>query len=306
MAEDLKTKKKVSLEEAQKIVEDANALTQSFWRNPNHGTALKIKADLEVARLLRKALDDAIENETGGQYQRLRNLYRSYKTVEADVNRRAIVDARKTFAGLIDFSNIFTIGDLVSAITRLDPQAFARVMAMNAVRRFIKNLNDPNKMIEKMFTELAKSDLGESALSYAYQAANETMGRVIRGEGKPLMLGPATLKGMASRDGKPLLLGSGEVPTTRTVTTREGLKTSTEMSPIEFLGPGDAEGQLQARAAQAGLLPKGLKEDTFVKPFVKPDPIAALREQREALLLKNPPLSKQEMIRRMIDRARPQ
>lgn len=116
----------------------------------------KAQVDVSVAELLRKDLDNLIEQNAGEGYQALRNEYSALKSVEKDLANQVAVEARKNTKGLIDFTDIFTGGDLFAGAITANPALIARGVAGGIIKRTIKSLNDPNRFIKGAFEALEK------------------------------------------------------------------------------------------------------------------------------------------------------
>jgi uncharacterized protein Yka (UPF0111/DUF47 family) len=137
-------------EKAQSAIEALNNKLQSVYKNQSSINYSELLVDMMVANNLRKSVDELIENATGtAGYQKLKNLYGSLKTIEKDVAHRAMVDARKSPQGFFDISNIFTAGDLVQAVS--NPAMLGKAAVQKGVLEYIKRINDPNRMIKKLF-----------------------------------------------------------------------------------------------------------------------------------------------------------
>lgn len=149
--------------EAQQAIQLLNKRLEGFYRNPTPEGFSTASVDAILANNLRKNLDETIESSVGGGYQALKNKYGSLKTIEKDVINRAIVDARKNNAGLIDFTDIFTVGDFARAFATQNPGALAGATAQTAYKKYLKLLNDPNVNVKKMFQEAEQLFPGASA-----------------------------------------------------------------------------------------------------------------------------------------------
>jgi hypothetical protein len=104
-----------------------------------------------IANNIRTSLDNVITNATGEGYSALKKVYGSLKSIEKDVAHRSIVDARKNVKGLIDFTDIFSAGDIISGIATMNPAQIAKGGFQKAIATVYKKLNDPNRTIKKMF-----------------------------------------------------------------------------------------------------------------------------------------------------------
>lgn len=139
-----------------------NDKLQAFYRNPSPEGASNASIDAVMANKLRESLDSTIGSYTGKGYQELKNQYGSLSTIEKDVVRRAIVDARKNVKGLLDFTDIASGAEAVHAILTTSPQGLATAGAMKAIKEYYKYLNDPNTSVNKLFKTIEKAKRGQT------------------------------------------------------------------------------------------------------------------------------------------------
>lgn len=143
---------------AQDIIQNYNNSLKAFYRNPTPEGLTKNAVDALMANQMRQALDEGIEGLTGAQYQSLKSQYGALKTVERDVLRATLRDARKNAKGLIDYTDIFSGGQLVSGLLTLNPGMIATGAAQKGIAEWFKFLNDPNRAIKQMFEAGSKLD----------------------------------------------------------------------------------------------------------------------------------------------------
>ncbi len=155
-AEALKQTGQFTAQEAQDAIKMMNNSLKAFYKNPSFDTATRAEIDAGIANNMRKALDNSIESLTGQQYQVLKNQYSALKSIESDVNHRYIVNARRNVKGLIDFTDVFSGGQMVRGILTLNPAEFATGVAQKGIANFIKRLNDPDRIIKNMFRVIEK------------------------------------------------------------------------------------------------------------------------------------------------------
>lgn len=124
----------------------------------------KARADLSVANKLRELMDEGIERYSGPGWQQLRKQYGALKEIEKDLSRRAIIEARKNNKGFFDLTDVFSGGQLAEGIVGLDPASLASSFAMRGVKGYIKGLNDPNRMVNKIFKEMDKAYRGNKSI----------------------------------------------------------------------------------------------------------------------------------------------
>lgn len=143
-------------EQAQQSVKEFNDALQSFYRNPSYESWGKARVDAMIANNIRKELDNSIENATGSQYQELKSKYGALSSIEKDVAHRSMLQAKRAPAGLLDFTDIFTAGDLMRGFATMNPATIAGATVQKGLKEYIKMINNPDKIVAKMFTEVEK------------------------------------------------------------------------------------------------------------------------------------------------------
>lgn len=156
-------------EQAQEAIKIYNESLKAFYKNPTYETASKAGIDAMIANNLRAGLDASVENISGPGYQELKNKYGALKTIEKDVIHRSVVDARKNVKGLLDFTDVFTAGELVKGLGSMltgsfDPASVAAAGVSKLLASFYKHLNDPNVAIQKLFKGLDNQRLSSQSL----------------------------------------------------------------------------------------------------------------------------------------------
>lgn len=150
----------IDVQTAQEAIKLMNKNLESFYKNPTYENASKAAVDAGIVNNLRKSLDTLIENATGENYQGLKNAYGSLKSIENDVVRASMRDARKNAKGLLDYTDMFTGGQMISGILSLKPAMFTKGAIERGFKEYIKHLNDPNRVIKGIFDALDKSETG--------------------------------------------------------------------------------------------------------------------------------------------------
>lgn len=149
--------------DAQEVIKQFNNSLESFYRNPTPEGLSRQAVDALVANRLRQLLDEEVQAITGGAYQQLKNRYGALSAVERDIMRAYNRDARRNVRGLIDFTDVFTGGQVVSGILSMNPAAIAQGVVGKGIASVTKMLNDPNRRIRKMFeraTQYRRPDSG--------------------------------------------------------------------------------------------------------------------------------------------------
>lgn len=135
----------------QDVIQNLNNSLKAYYRNPNYETATQASIDAMIANQLRKQLDAKISSLTGESYQALKNQYAALKAIENDVVKASLRDAKRNVKGLIDFTDIFSGGQVVSGILTLNPLQISTGLTQKAIAQYYKYLNDPNRAIKNMF-----------------------------------------------------------------------------------------------------------------------------------------------------------
>lgn len=138
----------------QEVIKLMNNNLQAFYKNPTYDAASRVAVDAGIANNFRGALDAAIEGATGSQYQTLKNQYGALKAIENDVVRASMRDARKNVKGLLDYSDIFTGGQMIGGILSLNPAMFTKGAVERGFKEYFKFLNDPNRAVGNIFDKL--------------------------------------------------------------------------------------------------------------------------------------------------------
>lgn len=155
--ESLRNRGDYTAAETQEAIKLLNQSLEKYYRDPSPSTKGQAFVDSFIANDLRKQLDTAIEKQTGPGYSDLKKKYGALKSIEQEVNHRAIVDARRNNKGLVDFSDIMTSGDIVSGMMRREPATMAAGAAGKTLASYYKMLNDPNRIVKTMFSDVEKA-----------------------------------------------------------------------------------------------------------------------------------------------------
>jgi hypothetical protein len=164
---------------AQEVVQTMNNSLQAFYRNPTFDAATRATVDAAIANNMREALDRAIIEATGSAYKPLKRQYGALKAIENDVVRASNRDARRNVKGLIDYTDMFTSGQMAAGILSLNPAMFTKGAIERGIKEYLKILNDPNRAVSNMFDKLGdatrKEFVAQSATLKAAQKAQERL-----------------------------------------------------------------------------------------------------------------------------------
>lgn len=154
----IKTRRTYTPKEAEEAIAVINGQLEDYYKSRGSQYSKNAAGITDtVVRFMRAALDEAVEKAAGDGYQNLKNEYGALRTIEKDVINRAIVDARKANVSLLDFSDMFSASKGVYAAAKLDPAGAAAAGTIFGVKQGMKHLNDPNRMVKKMFKGLDKN-----------------------------------------------------------------------------------------------------------------------------------------------------
>lgn len=157
LADRLRARGVYDSETAQSAIEQMNKSLEAYYKNPSYETASKASVDAMVANKLREGLDSVIEKAGGEGYQELKNKYGALKTIEKDVNNRALIEARKSGQSLTNYNDLLSAGEVIKGLATKDPLSMAVGAGMKALDLYQKWKNSPNVMIRDMFTTAKKA-----------------------------------------------------------------------------------------------------------------------------------------------------
>lgn len=108
----------------------------------------KALVDKALADNLRALLDDKITSVEGPGFQQSKNLYGSYKKIEADISRATNRAANKPTLG---FSDLLSAEQLIEGLITMNPSAIARGAVIKGIKLWAKKYNSPDANIKRMF-----------------------------------------------------------------------------------------------------------------------------------------------------------
>jgi hypothetical protein len=74
------------------------------------------------------------------------------------VLRAALREAKRNNSGIIDYTDIFTSGDIAAGLLRGDPVAVSRGVVGRSIKEYYKYLNSPSRAVKKLFREAERLD----------------------------------------------------------------------------------------------------------------------------------------------------
>lgn len=145
-----------SVLEAEKSIKQLNEGLKFYYAKPSPTTQGRAYVDRLIATNLRSTLDDAITAIEGPGYQAFKNEYGALSTIESDVTKRAIVDARKNTKGLADLTDVFSGYHVIEGMLSLNPARVTAGLTAKVISHAHKIANNPNRHIRKMFEKTDK------------------------------------------------------------------------------------------------------------------------------------------------------
>jgi hypothetical protein len=162
-----------SPEIVQDRIKDLNSSLAGYYA---HRTAkAQARIDGSVAAAMREQLDKGITEAAGEGYQDLKNQYGALKSIENEVAKRALVNARKSSKGIFDLTDVFTGGELAAGILTANPALILKGAAGKGIAEAYKKLVNPDRYISNMFDK-----------AYGYQDAVGNVRPQLVGQSSPL------------------------------------------------------------------------------------------------------------------------
>lgn len=144
-------KVKFTAPEMQDAIKQLNNSLKAFYKMPDYNSASKAVVDAGVVNMFRKQLTDTIDKLGDGDYGLLKRRYGSLIELEKELNKRLQRELNKNKVGLIDFTDIFSAGDILAGLAHLNPAQVAKGATQIAVKNWMKFLNSPDRAVRKMF-----------------------------------------------------------------------------------------------------------------------------------------------------------
>lgn len=157
IAETLRQRGVYSLEDSQDVIAALNSDAQGFFKTLNQNDKPKGALAASIAETLRSVQAKTINSLTGaGQdWSLLRKQYGSLEAVEKDVTHRALIQARRGPVSVFDLFQAANAGDVARVLVG-DFSGAAKGVISGTVTKILKNANDPDRIVAKMFKEAAK------------------------------------------------------------------------------------------------------------------------------------------------------
>ena len=154
----------ISIADAQKTAQEYNSQLTSFFKNISNSTddVSRNAITAKVNKWLKDAIDDSISETldnsikwawtNAAYYKDLKWMYSKIKTIEDEIAKRAIVDARKNTKWLsTSVLDAFAWWDITEALLTADISKLGKWAIIKAISKYYNYLNDPNVQIGKLF-----------------------------------------------------------------------------------------------------------------------------------------------------------
>ena len=161
----------ITIQEAQDTMQYYNKILDAYFKNP-WAMATDTSKNIVVANLKRglaDAVDDSMDdvlNESiknwssaSQQYREWKQLYSKIKTIEDEVSKRALVEARKNTKGLsTDIIDALAWWNFVEWLLTQNPSSLVKSAVMKWINAYNKYLNNPNTQIRNLFNLVDKAN----------------------------------------------------------------------------------------------------------------------------------------------------
>lgn len=152
----------LSIEDAQKVTQWLNQELSAFFKNPNMNDVSSSAIKAQINNIIKDSINTSINNvldnwiskgwSNAWEYQKLKQMYWKMLTVEDELSKRALVEARKNAKWLSEWiMDAFAGGEITDALLTLDPVKLAKWWIMKGITSYYKHLNSPDTQIKKLF-----------------------------------------------------------------------------------------------------------------------------------------------------------
>lgn len=152
----------IAIEDAQKLTQDFNKQLTAFFKNPNMNDVSKNSIVAQLNKRTKDAINDSIDDvldewikngsSASSQYTQLKSFYGKIKTIEDEISKRALVEARKNAKWLSStILDSLSWWEFTSAVLSLDPVKAGKAWVMNLISRYYNYVNNPNTQLNNLF-----------------------------------------------------------------------------------------------------------------------------------------------------------
>lgn len=181
----------IAIKDAQDTMQYYNKLLDAYFKNP-WAYANDPSKNIIVANL-KRGLADAVDNsmddvlttsinngsKASDTYRYWKQLYGKIKTIEDEVSKRALVEARKNTKWLsTDIVEALAWGNIVEWLLTQNPTWFFKWAVMKGINAYNKYLNNPNTQIRNLFN-LIDSVNNPSAIEMAIRSTAQNSAPIV-------------------------------------------------------------------------------------------------------------------------------
>ena len=172
-----------------------NQQLKAFFRNPSGDDVSKSAIIAKLNKWTKDAINDSIDDvldkwingwsSQSQYYSQLKQMYGKILTIEDEISKRALVEARKNSKGLsTTILDALAWGEATDALLTLDPAKVWKAAVMKLISKYYKYINDPNVQINNLF-KLVENWGKEWIISQATNAINTAVKSWLRNTVKP-------------------------------------------------------------------------------------------------------------------------
>lgn len=159
-ADTLLSRESYTTEEAQSAVQNFNKSLEAYYRNPSYETASRASVDAMIANKLREGLDSSIEGTGAPGYAALKAKYAALKSIEKDVTKRGIVEARQTGGRGLGVGDVVSAEEVIRGLATMNPTALVTGAAIKGIQALRRYYTDPNRAVKLMFEKADSTSKG--------------------------------------------------------------------------------------------------------------------------------------------------
>lgn len=159
----------IAIDDAQKITQDFNQQLTAFFKNPNMNDVSKSSIIAKLNKWTKDAINDSIDDALSKwinkwstmsqQYNQLKWFYSKIKTIEDEIAKRALVDARKNAKWLsTTVLDSLAWWEFTEALLTVDPVKLWKAWVMKVISKYYNYLNNPNTQLRNLFNLVEKVD----------------------------------------------------------------------------------------------------------------------------------------------------
>lgn len=148
----LEAQGKFTLTQAEEALQELNSTLEPLYNNGTYHKSI----DFKTAQFYRQAIDDKLASLDIPIIAPMKREYGALKSMEKDVLHRAVVLERANPRSLLDFSDVWTNGEILGGAVTANPAMVTKGIVGKVSKGVLKRANDPNRAVSKMFEKVDK------------------------------------------------------------------------------------------------------------------------------------------------------